>query len=250
MSYCCTLLWNIIALWCVNKAGVCCHSICSPAGPTGTTSGGRWERGEGVRGRRSSSRWEGSRRRWRGRSSHSIGVRQFDCINDRLTKRTFVWPTPFWVSASKNKHLAHANVAKSYLARERRHAFGNRARHRETNLITFSGREAHLINDPATVPHWSSWLVFPTCLDSVVIFLSASVAVDSGLNLLSAREITFFFSPFFIYYLSSFHFIDFFFSHPSPDSSLCWTWSKKDLKQVVSPTVLFLLSLLFMIPRD
>lgn len=41
MSYCCTLLWNIIALWCVNKAGACCHSICSPAGQTGTTSGGR-----------------------------------------------------------------------------------------------------------------------------------------------------------------------------------------------------------------
>lgn len=38
MSYCCTLLWNIIALWCVNKAGACCHSICSPAGQTGTTS--------------------------------------------------------------------------------------------------------------------------------------------------------------------------------------------------------------------
>ncbi len=44
MSYCCTLLWNIIALWCVNKAGACCHSICSPAGQTGTTSWGkgRW----------------------------------------------------------------------------------------------------------------------------------------------------------------------------------------------------------------
>lgn len=41
MSYCCTLLWNIIALWCVNKAGACCHSICSPAGQTGTTSQGR-----------------------------------------------------------------------------------------------------------------------------------------------------------------------------------------------------------------
>lgn len=49
MSYCCTLLWNIIALWCVNKAGACCHSICSPAGQTGTTSCGR-------------------RRRWGGRS--------------------------------------------------------------------------------------------------------------------------------------------------------------------------------------
>lgn len=47
MSYCCTLLWNIIALWCVNKAGACCHSICSPAGQTGTTSWGSRE----VRGR-------------------------------------------------------------------------------------------------------------------------------------------------------------------------------------------------------
>lgn len=41
MSYCCTLLWNIIALWCVNKAGSCCHSICSLACQTGTTSLGR-----------------------------------------------------------------------------------------------------------------------------------------------------------------------------------------------------------------
>lgn len=40
MSYCCTLLWNIIALWCVNKAGACCRSICSQAGQTGTTSRG------------------------------------------------------------------------------------------------------------------------------------------------------------------------------------------------------------------
>lgn len=30
MSYCCTLWWNIIALWCVNKACVFCHSICCP----------------------------------------------------------------------------------------------------------------------------------------------------------------------------------------------------------------------------
>lgn len=41
MSYCCTLLWNIIALWCVNKARACCQSICSPAGRTGRTTGGR-----------------------------------------------------------------------------------------------------------------------------------------------------------------------------------------------------------------
>lgn len=39
MSYCCTLLWNIIALCCVNKAGACCHSICSPAGQTSTREG-------------------------------------------------------------------------------------------------------------------------------------------------------------------------------------------------------------------
>lgn len=49
MSYCCTLLWNIIALWCVNKAGACCHSICSQAGLTGTT---RWGEERGRKGRR------------------------------------------------------------------------------------------------------------------------------------------------------------------------------------------------------
>ena len=53
MSYCCTLLWNIIALWCVNKAGACCHSICSPAGQTGTTSRGEEEeRGRGRKRRK------------------------------------------------------------------------------------------------------------------------------------------------------------------------------------------------------
>lgn len=52
MSYCCTLLWNIIALWCVNKAGACCHSICSPAGQTGTTSWGRRRRRWGGRSRK------------------------------------------------------------------------------------------------------------------------------------------------------------------------------------------------------
>lgn len=46
MSYCCTLLWNIIALWCVNKAGACCHSICSPAGQTRTREWGRRWGGE------------------------------------------------------------------------------------------------------------------------------------------------------------------------------------------------------------
>lgn len=48
MSYCCTLLWNIIALWCVNKAGVCCHDICSPAGQTSKREGGGVE-GTGVK---------------------------------------------------------------------------------------------------------------------------------------------------------------------------------------------------------